>query len=257
MLAYDRAGLEKIARRLVRPDAPALLQQVATGVRETHKFLRQDGRTIARLVMVAERCWPPLGGSSVMRVTVEPPVRLAPARRGARRRRRPRGRVRGRVPARRRRPSAADGDQRAHLAVDRPGPPRGRRAGTAAAALGARRAPRARGRLPPRRAPGLARRRGPPARLRPHRPPRPAPAPARRAARHRARLRLPARRPRRPRSPRPRPDRRGDGVHAALRDRLGRAARAEHAARRTSVGGQTPTASPTRGARGPCRSPCR
>ncbi len=74
MLAYDRPGLEKIAHRLVRPDAPALLQQVATGVRETHKFLRQDGRTIARLVMLAERCWPPLGGSSVMRVTVAPPV---------------------------------------------------------------------------------------------------------------------------------------------------------------------------------------
>ncbi|MDX6628966.1 MAG: hypothetical protein QOH00_1212 [Gaiellales bacterium] len=73
MLAYDRAGLEAVAHRLVRPDAPALLQQVATGVRETHKFLLQDGRTIARLVMIAERCWPPLGGSSVMRVTVEPP----------------------------------------------------------------------------------------------------------------------------------------------------------------------------------------
>jgi hypothetical protein len=74
MLAHYRAGLEKVAHQLVRPDAPALLQQVATGVRETHKFVLQDGRTIARLVMVAERCWPPLGGSSVMRVTVEPPA---------------------------------------------------------------------------------------------------------------------------------------------------------------------------------------
>jgi biotin carboxylase len=74
MLAYDRAALEKVAHHLVRPDAPALLQQVATGVRETHKFVLQDGRLVARLVMVAERCWPPLGGSSVMRVTVEPPA---------------------------------------------------------------------------------------------------------------------------------------------------------------------------------------
>ena len=74
MLAYDRAGLEAIAQRLVRPDAPALLQQVATGARETHKFLLQDGRVIARLVMLAERCWPPLGGSSVMRVTIDPPA---------------------------------------------------------------------------------------------------------------------------------------------------------------------------------------
>ena len=74
MLAYDRAGLEAVAHHLVRPAAPALLQQVATGVRETHKFLLQDGRVIARLVMVAERCWPPLGGSSVMRVTIDPPA---------------------------------------------------------------------------------------------------------------------------------------------------------------------------------------
>ena len=73
MLAYDRAGLEQVTRRLLRPDAPALLQQVATGERETHKFVLLDGRPIARLVMVAERCWPPLGGSSVMRVTVDPP----------------------------------------------------------------------------------------------------------------------------------------------------------------------------------------
>ena len=73
MLAYDRPGLEAVAQRLVRPDAPALLQQVAAGVRETHKLVIQDGRVIARLVMVAERCWPPLGGSSVMRMTIEPP----------------------------------------------------------------------------------------------------------------------------------------------------------------------------------------
>ena len=74
MLAYDRAGLQKVAHHLVRPGAPALLQQVASGVRETHKFVLQDGRLVARLVMIAERCWPPLGGSSVMRVTVEPPA---------------------------------------------------------------------------------------------------------------------------------------------------------------------------------------
>lgn len=74
MLAPDRLALERICGRLVRPGAPALLQEVATGVRETHKFLRQDGRTIARVVMIAERCWPPLGGSSVMRLTVDPPA---------------------------------------------------------------------------------------------------------------------------------------------------------------------------------------
>ena len=42
-LAYDRAGLEAVAHLLVRPDAPALLQQVATGVREDAQVLLQDG----------------------------------------------------------------------------------------------------------------------------------------------------------------------------------------------------------------------
>ena len=136
MLAYDRAALEKVAHRLVRPDAPALLQQVATGVRETHKFVLQDGRMIARLVMVAERCWPPLGGSSVMRVTIEPPadsyaLALALVTDVGLR-----GRLRGGVPPRRRRPPAADGDQRAHLPIGRPGAPRRRRARRACSCAG-------------------------------------------------------------------------------------------------------------------------
>ena len=61
------------ARALVRPDAPALVQELATGERETHKFFVVDDRIVARLVMVSDRTWPPLGGSSVMRRTVAPP----------------------------------------------------------------------------------------------------------------------------------------------------------------------------------------
>jgi carbamoylphosphate synthase large subunit len=54
---------------LLRPGAPGLLQELATGRRETIKLFRVDGRVTARLAMVVERAWPPLGGSSVMRAT--------------------------------------------------------------------------------------------------------------------------------------------------------------------------------------------
>jgi predicted ATP-grasp superfamily ATP-dependent carboligase len=50
------------------------VQELAPGRRETIKLFRSRGRVLARLAMVVERAWPPLGGSSVMRVTVEPPA---------------------------------------------------------------------------------------------------------------------------------------------------------------------------------------
>ncbi|HEY4412303.1 MAG TPA: ATP-grasp domain-containing protein, partial [Gaiellaceae bacterium] len=55
------------------PAVPALLQEVVPGVRETVKLFRQDGRTLATLLMRCDRTWPPLGGSSVMRETIAPP----------------------------------------------------------------------------------------------------------------------------------------------------------------------------------------
>jgi predicted ATP-grasp superfamily ATP-dependent carboligase len=58
---------------LARPGAPVLVQEVAPGDRETHKLFVAGGRVIARVVMRPERCWPPLGGSSTMRVTIEAP----------------------------------------------------------------------------------------------------------------------------------------------------------------------------------------
>src|SRR4051794_10452585 len=69
----DAAAARDAAARYVRPDAPALVQELATGRRETVKLFRTEGRFVARLVMAVCRAWPPLGGSSVMRETIEPP----------------------------------------------------------------------------------------------------------------------------------------------------------------------------------------
>jgi biotin carboxylase len=63
---------KRLGDELVRPDAPVLVQELAPGTRETIKLFRDRGRTIARLAMVIDRAWPPLGGSSVMRRTAQP-----------------------------------------------------------------------------------------------------------------------------------------------------------------------------------------
>ena len=53
--------------------APALVQEVAPGLRETIKLFRVDGEVVARFAMRVERTWPRLGGSSVFRESIEPP----------------------------------------------------------------------------------------------------------------------------------------------------------------------------------------
>jgi predicted ATP-grasp superfamily ATP-dependent carboligase len=55
-------------------EGPALVQEVAPGVRETIKLFRDRGRVLARLAMRVDRSWPLLGGSSVMRTSIEPPA---------------------------------------------------------------------------------------------------------------------------------------------------------------------------------------
>ena len=70
----DAAEARLAGNSLVRPDAPALVQELAPGTRETIKLFRSEGRVLARLAMVVDRCWPPLGGSSVMRRTVSTPA---------------------------------------------------------------------------------------------------------------------------------------------------------------------------------------
>lgn len=69
----DAAEASRIGSTLLRPDAPVLVQELATGRRETIKLFRDRGRTLVRLAMIVDRAWPPLGGSSVMRRTVTPP----------------------------------------------------------------------------------------------------------------------------------------------------------------------------------------
>jgi hypothetical protein len=55
-------------------EGPALLQEVIPGRRETVKLFRVHGRTLATLVIACSRTWPPLGGSSVMRMTIVAPL---------------------------------------------------------------------------------------------------------------------------------------------------------------------------------------
>jgi predicted ATP-grasp superfamily ATP-dependent carboligase len=64
--------MQRIGPGLVRPDAPVLVQELAPGARETIKLFRDKGQTLARVAMVIDRTWPPLGGSSVMRRTMVP-----------------------------------------------------------------------------------------------------------------------------------------------------------------------------------------
>jgi predicted ATP-grasp superfamily ATP-dependent carboligase len=69
----DADEARRVGADLIRPDAPVLVQELAPGRRETIKLFRDRGRTHAVLAMIVDRCWPPLGGSSVMRRTASPP----------------------------------------------------------------------------------------------------------------------------------------------------------------------------------------
>ncbi len=64
----------RLGAGFVRADAPVLVQELASGTRETIKLFRDRGKVLARLAMVVDRAWPPLGGSSVMRRTISPPA---------------------------------------------------------------------------------------------------------------------------------------------------------------------------------------
>ena len=73
VLAETDAQVDRYVELLVRPGVRVLVQEYATGVRETHKLFRVEGRVVARAVMRVDRCWPPLGGSSTSRTTIAPP----------------------------------------------------------------------------------------------------------------------------------------------------------------------------------------
>jgi biotin carboxylase len=74
IIVRDPDEARRVGSGLVRADAPVLVQEFAVGDRETIKLFRDRGRTLVRMAMLVDRAWPPLGGSSVMRRTVTPPV---------------------------------------------------------------------------------------------------------------------------------------------------------------------------------------
>jgi predicted ATP-grasp superfamily ATP-dependent carboligase len=71
-LAGD-ATARDAAETLVSPQRPALVQEYAPGRREAISLFRHSGHVHARFAMVTTRSWPPLGGNSVMRVSIAPP----------------------------------------------------------------------------------------------------------------------------------------------------------------------------------------
>jgi predicted ATP-grasp superfamily ATP-dependent carboligase len=65
----DIAAADGLARR----DAPATVQEYVPGRREAVMVFLAGGSIKARFAMTASRCWPPLGGSSVMRTSIPLP----------------------------------------------------------------------------------------------------------------------------------------------------------------------------------------
>ena len=137
-IVADDADVRRLGAAMAREDAPVLVQELAPGERETIKLFRHQGRVLARLAIVIDRTWPPLGGSSVMRRTTVP-SRDARPRREARRRDRARRLLGGRVPPRRARAAAGDGGQSAPLAVARASRPGRAWTSRACSSRGARR----------------------------------------------------------------------------------------------------------------------
>jgi predicted ATP-grasp superfamily ATP-dependent carboligase len=73
VLVADVEAARELGVSFVREDAPALVQQLAVGRRETIKLFRDGGQVLVRVAMAVDRTWPPLGGSSVMRRTIALP----------------------------------------------------------------------------------------------------------------------------------------------------------------------------------------
>jgi predicted ATP-grasp superfamily ATP-dependent carboligase len=73
VLVTDVEEAHSVSGRRVRPDAPALVQEFAPGMREAIMLFRASGRVLARFAMSVSRMWPPLGGNSVMRTSIPPP----------------------------------------------------------------------------------------------------------------------------------------------------------------------------------------
>ena len=70
-LLTDNASAIAAGRAIVASDSPALVQEFVPGRRETMLLFRQQGQLRAALALRITRSWPPLGGNSVMRESIE------------------------------------------------------------------------------------------------------------------------------------------------------------------------------------------
>jgi predicted ATP-grasp superfamily ATP-dependent carboligase len=78
-LVVDADEARAVAEQAVGAGGSVILQQWVTGSREAVSLLYAGGRVRARFAQVAERMFPPLGGSSVLRESSEPPPDLLAA----------------------------------------------------------------------------------------------------------------------------------------------------------------------------------
>ena len=72
-LSTTREGAVGAIAEMVDAGTPALVQEWLPGAREAVSFIYADGRFWARFAQRAERMYPPLGGSSVLRVSIPLP----------------------------------------------------------------------------------------------------------------------------------------------------------------------------------------
>jgi predicted ATP-grasp superfamily ATP-dependent carboligase len=78
-LVVDADEARAVATHAVEAGGSVVLQQWVTGSREAVSLLYAGGRVRARFAQVAERMFPPLGGSSVLRESIDPPPDLLAA----------------------------------------------------------------------------------------------------------------------------------------------------------------------------------
>jgi FAD-dependent urate hydroxylase len=81
-LSTTREGAVAAIVEMVDAGSPALVQEWLPGAREAVSFIYADGRFWARFAQRADRMYPPLGGSSVLRVSIPlpPDVNMAAER---------------------------------------------------------------------------------------------------------------------------------------------------------------------------------
>lgn len=79
VLALDLDEARAAVETITRAGGTALVQEWLTGSREAVSLMRADGTIKARFAQVAHRMYPPLGGSSVTRESIEVPLDIGHA----------------------------------------------------------------------------------------------------------------------------------------------------------------------------------